>query len=158
MNPLTVTATSDTEITMIRAFDAPRHLVFAALTRPELLMRWLGAQGWNLVTCDIDLRVGGAWRFVSHGPGGAKMGHGGVYQEITPVERLVYTESYDGQWVGGESLVTAELAESAGRTTLTTTIRYPSREVRDQALRSPMERGVGESYRRLDELLKGQIA
>ncbi|MFI9559626.1 SRPBCC family protein [Nonomuraea endophytica] len=150
---LTVEALGETEILMIRPFDAPRRLLWAALTDPSLVPRWLGAQGWQIVRCEIDLRVGGAWRFVSAGPGGALMAHGGIYREIVVESRLVFTESYDDQWVAGESLTTQILDEHAGRTTLTTTIRYSSREVRDVALRSPMERGVGEGYNRLDTVL-----
>ena len=158
---LQVTTPTDTEIVLTRTFAARRHLVFAALTTPDLLKRWLGAHGWHLVDCDIDLRVGGAWRFVSRGPGGATMGHGGVYREVVPPERLVYTESYDDQWYPGKALVTAVLTETETdvvaddgyRTTLTTTLTYPSRDVRDTAARSPMERGVGESYARLDRVL-----
>lgn len=157
---LEVTTPTETEIVLTREFWARRHLVFEALTTPDLLKRWLGAQGWHLVECDIDLRVGGAWRFVSRGPGGATMGHGGVYREVVAPERLAYTESYDDQWYAGEALVTAVLTEAeveAGgrttRTTLTTTLTYPSREVRDAVTRTPMERGVGEGYARLDEVL-----
>ena len=94
---LTVTTPTDRDIVLSRAFDAPRHLVFDALTRPELLTRWYGARGWNLVVCEVDLRVGGAWRFVSRGPDGAEMGQGGVYQVIRPPERLAYTELFDNQ-------------------------------------------------------------
>jgi uncharacterized protein YndB with AHSA1/START domain len=150
---VSVSTPSDTELVMSRVFDAPRRLVFDALTKPELLVRWLGAHGWNLVVCEVDLRVGGAWRFVSRGPGGAEIGHGGVYREIARPDRLVYTESYDGQWFPGEALVTAVLAERDGATTLTTTLTFASRQVRDLVLRSPMKRGVGEGYDRLAELL-----
>jgi len=145
-----VTTPSDREIVMTRAFDAPRRLVFDALTKPELLKRWHGARGWFLVDCEIDLRVGGTWRFVSEGPLGMKMGHSGVYREISPPDRLVYTESFDDQWYPGESLVTVVLAERDAKTTMSTTLLFPSREVRDLVLASPMKRGVGESYERLD--------
>lgn len=150
---LKLTTPSDTEIVLTREFDAPRHLVFDALTKPELLARWFGARGWRLVHCEIDLRAGGAWRFASRGPGGASMAQGGVYREVVPPDRLVYTESFDDQWYPGESTVSHALVERDGRTTLTTTLRYPSREVRDIVLRSPMERGVSESYERLAALL-----
>ncbi|WJK42592.1 SRPBCC family protein [Solwaraspora sp. WMMA2056] len=150
---LRVTAPAPTDIVMTRTFNAPRHLVFDALTRPELLRRWFGAQGWTVVECEVDLRVGGRWRFVSIGPGDMKMGQGGVYQEITRPERLSYTEAYDDQWAPGESLVTAVLTEHAGRTTLTNTLRYPSQEVRDMVLTTPMERGASDSFDRLAELL-----
>ena len=150
---LRVTTPADREIELTREFDAPRALVFDAFTRPELLKRWHGARGWNLSTCEIDLRVGGVWRFVSVGPGGELMAHGGVYLEVTAPERLVYTESFDEAWYAGEALVRTVLAERAGRTTMTSTLCYQSREVRDAVLRSPMERGTTESFTRLADLL-----
>lgn len=154
---LRVTTPNETDLVLTRQLGARRELVFRALTTPDLLKRWLGAQGWHLVECDIDLRVGGAWRFMSRGPGGATMGHGGVYREVVAPERLVYTESYDDQWYPGEALVTAVLTEAevdqSDRTVLTTTLTYPSREVRDAVTRTPMERGVGEGYTRLDRVL-----
>lgn len=141
-------------IILTRAFDAPPPLVFDALTRPELLVRWHGARGWNLVVCEVDLRAGGAWRFVSEGPDGARMGHGGVYRLVDPPRRLVHTERYDDQWFPGEALVDVSFDEHAGTTTtLTTTLTFPSREVRDLVLASPMERGVTESYDRLAAVL-----
>ncbi|HVD28687.1 MAG TPA: SRPBCC domain-containing protein [Mycobacteriales bacterium] len=148
-----VTTPSDTSIVLARDFDAPARLVFAALTRPELLGRWLGARGWHVVDCEIDLRVGGSWRVLSRGPGGAEMRHGGNYREVTPPTRLVYSEAYDYQWFPGEALVIAELVEAGGRTTLTTTLRYASREVRDSVLATPMRRGVAEGYDRLAAVL-----
>jgi uncharacterized protein YndB with AHSA1/START domain len=147
---LTVSTPTDTDIVMVRAFDAPRPLVFDAITRPELLRRWHGARGWNLVSCEVDLRAGGRWRFVSRGPGGEEMGHGGVYLEVAPPERIVYTETFDDPWYAGECLVTTVLT---GGTTMTSTLRYESREVRDTVLRSPMERGVTESLTRLAAVL-----
>src|SRR5688500_9323439 len=116
---LQVSTVGDREIVLTRAFDAPARLVFAALTRPELVKRWLGARGWNVVDAQIDLRVGGAWRFVSRGPQGQTMAHGGVYREVVPSARLVYTEVFDDQSFPGESLITAALVEVQGRTTLT---------------------------------------
>ncbi|GAA3445378.1 SRPBCC family protein [Planomonospora venezuelensis] len=151
---LTVTTPADTEIVLTRRFAAPRRLVFDAWTRPELLRRWYGARGWNLVVCEVDLRVGGAWRFVSRGPGGEEMGSRGVYREVAPPGRLVFTESYDDRWFPGETLVTTVLTEQGGTTTLTGTLTFPSREVRDAVLASPMERGVGESCDRLAEVLR----
>lgn len=149
---LRVTTPAPTDIVLTRVFNAPRHLVFDTLTRPELLRRWFGARGWRLVECEVDLQIGGSWRFVSVGPGGLKMAQGGVYREVQAPERLAYTESYDDQWVPGESVVTAVLTEHAGLTTLKTTLRYSSQEVRDLVLATAMERGVGESYDRLDEV------
>ncbi|WP_025620537.1 SRPBCC family protein [Salinispora cortesiana] len=150
---LRVTTPAPTDIVLTRVFRAPRHLVFDTLTKPELLKRWFGARGWRLVECEVELRVGGSWRFVSVGPDGRKMGQGGVYREVQAPDRLVYTESYDDQWAPGEALVTAMLTERAGLTTLNTTLRYSSQEVRDLVLATPMERGMGESYDRLDEVL-----
>jgi uncharacterized protein YndB with AHSA1/START domain len=150
---LEVSTPTDREIVLTRSFDAPRRLVFDALTKPELLKRWFGARGWNLVECALDLRVGGEWRFVSHGPDGSIMGQGGLYREIVPPDRLVYTEIYDDQSYPGEAIITAALTERDGITTLTTTVRYPSRESRDRVLRYPMARGVGEAYERLDVVL-----
>lgn len=150
---LRVTTPAATDIVLTRVFNAPRHLVFDTLTQPDLLKRWFGARGWHLVECEVDLRVGGSWRFVSMGPGNRRMGQGGVYHEVEAPGRLAYTESYDDQWVPGESLVTTVLTEHAGRTTLTSTLRYASPEVRDLVLAAPMERGVGEGYDRLDDVL-----
>jgi uncharacterized protein YndB with AHSA1/START domain len=150
---LEVTTPSDRELVMTREFAAPRQLVFAALTQPELLVRWFGARGWNLVQCVVDLRVGGSWRFVSRGPDGSEMGHGGVYREIVAPARLVYTEVFDDQSYPGESLITQQLTERHGLTTLTSTVVYPSPEARDYVLSTPMERGVSQAYERLDRAL-----
>lgn len=150
---LKVVASGEREIMMTREFDAPREMVFDALTRPELIMRWLGPRDWPLVSCEVGLRVGGEYRFVARGPNGEEMGWGGVYREIVQPERIVTTEVFDDVWYAGEALVTAELTERGGRTTLVTTILYESREARDSVLKSPMESGVAEGYERLDELL-----
>ena len=150
---LEVTTPTDREIVLTRAFDAPRRLVFDAFTKPDLLKRWFGARGWNLVVCEVDLRVGGSWRFVSRGPQGAHMGQSGVYREIAPPDRLVYTELFDDQSYPGESLITHEFVEQNGKTTLSSTLLYASQEGRDIVLSYPMRRGVGESYDRLGALL-----
>jgi uncharacterized protein YndB with AHSA1/START domain len=151
---LQVTTPSEREIAMTRVFDAPRRLVFDAWTRPELLKRWLGVRGgWSFAVCEVDLRVGGAYRFVWRGPNGKEMGMGGVYREIVPPVRLVATELFDDPWYEGEALDTTVLVEKGGMTTVTTTVLYASREVRDAVLKSPMERGVAESYDKLAELL-----
>ena len=150
---LTVTTPTEREIVLRREFEAPRRLVFDAWTRPELLMRWYGARGWNLVECEVDLRVGGRWRFVSRGPGGARMGQSGVYREVLPPDRLVLTEVFDDQSYPGESLITHVFAEQSGWTALTSTVRYPSKEARDIVLRYPMARGLAEGYGRLAGVL-----
>jgi uncharacterized protein YndB with AHSA1/START domain len=149
---LTVTAPSPHVIVLTRAFAHPRRRVFDALTRPELLARWHGAQGWHLVVCEVDLRPGGAWRFVSEGPGGETMGMSGEYLEVECPARLVHTERFDG-WDEGEAVVTTELVEDDGRTTLTTAVRYSSPRLRDAMLATNMARGVGESYDRLEAVL-----
>lgn len=151
---LRITTPTDREIEMTRVFDAPRNLVFDAWTKPELLKGWLGVRnGWSLAVCEIELKVGGAYRFVWHGPDGAEMGMGGVYREIVRPERLVATEKFDDAWYPGEALDTITLVEHDGKTTLTTTVLFESQEARDVALQSDMERGVAESYDVLDELL-----
>lgn len=154
---LSVTAPSPHEIVLTRAFAAPSRLVFDALTRPDLLVRWHGAQGWNLVVCEVDLRPGGAWRFVSAGPGGERMGMSGTYVEVDPPRRLVHTEAFDG-WDEGHAVVTTELDERDGRTTMTTTVRYPSQRLRDAVLATNMARGAGEGYDRLAAMLAGRVA
>jgi uncharacterized protein YndB with AHSA1/START domain len=151
---LEITTPSEREIAMTRVFDAPRSLVFDAWTKPELLKRWLGVRdGWELAVCEIDLRVGGTYRFVWRGPDGAEMGMGGVYREIVPPERLVSTEKFDEPWYEGEALDTIVLVEQDGKTTATTIVRYDSQEIRDAVLKSDMARGVSESYDTLAELL-----
>jgi uncharacterized protein YndB with AHSA1/START domain len=151
---LQVSTPSEREIAMTREFDAPRTLVFDAWTKPELLQRWLGVRGgWTFPVCEVDLRVGGAYRFVWRGPTGAEMGMGGVYREIVRPERIVATEKFDDPWYEGEALDTTTFVEQGGKTTATTTVRYASREIRDAVLQSPMERGVAESYDKLAELL-----
>jgi uncharacterized protein YndB with AHSA1/START domain len=154
-NSLTVSAQGDREIVLTRAFNAPRHLVFDAYTKPDLLKRWLGVRGgWSLAVCEIDLRVGGAYRYVWRNEAkGIDMGAGGVYREIVPPERLVCTESFDDPWYPGEALLTTVLVEQGSQTTLTTTLRYGSPEARDVVLKSPMEHGLAESYDMLAALL-----
>lgn len=153
-DPLVVHTPGDREIVLSRLFEAPARLVFAAFTQPELLMRWYGARGWSLVECDVDLRVGGRWRFVSRGPEGTRMVQAGAYRQIEPPHRLVCTELFDDQSYPGETLVSHEFSELAGRTTVTTTLRYATPEGRDIVLRYPMTRGVGQSFTRLAELLR----
>jgi uncharacterized protein YndB with AHSA1/START domain len=148
---LHVALPSDREIVLTRVFDAPRELVYDALTKPELLKRWFGPRGWSLVVCEVDLRVGGAWRFVLHGPGGAQMGMRGIYRVLVRPERTVHTESFDEY--PGESVVTGVLVERDGKTTLTGTVLYESKEIRDAVVSSGMEHGAAESYDKLAEQL-----
>src|SRR5262249_11769794 len=118
----------------------------------ELLKRWYGPKGWSLEVCEIDLKVGGAWRFVVRRPDGKAIGQRGVYREITHPERLVNTERWD-DWDPGETLATTVLAQRDGKTTLTSTLLFPSREVRDTVLKSGLEHGAAENYNKLAELL-----
>ena len=149
---LKVTAPSDREIAMTRVFEAPRSLVFHALTKPDLIKRWLlGPPGWSMPVCEIDFKVGGAYRYVwRRDDDGTEMGMGGVYREIVPPERIINTEKFEE----GEALVTTVLVQKGGETTLTTTMLFESREARDEALKSGMEKGAAESYNRLAELLE----
>jgi uncharacterized protein YndB with AHSA1/START domain len=151
---LRVTTPSDREIAMARVFDAPRTLVWDAYTKPELLKRWLGVWGpWSMGVCEIDLRVGGGYRYVWRGPGGAEMGMRGAYREIVAPERLVSTEVFDQPWYEGEAVGTLELVEQDGQTTATTTVRYASQAVRDGVLKSPMSTGVSAGLDALEALL-----
>ena len=154
-NRLQVTTPSDRELVMTRVFDAPRTLVFDCWTKPELVKRWLlGPAGWSMPVCNIDLKVGGAYRYVwRRDSDGTEMGMGGVYREIVAPERIVATEKFDESWYPGEAIGTMALVEQGGKTTLTQTMLYESQEARDAVLKSGMETGVAQSYDRLEELL-----
>jgi uncharacterized protein YndB with AHSA1/START domain len=153
-NTLKLSTPGDLEIAMTRVFEAPRELVFEAYTTPELVKRWLGVHGrWSLEVCEIDLRVGGAYRYVWRGPNGAAMGVRGVYREVVPPERIVATEAFDESWYPGEAQGMVVLVEQGGRTTLTLTMRYESRAARDAVLKTPMDTGVAASYDRLAEIV-----
>jgi uncharacterized protein YndB with AHSA1/START domain len=155
---LTVEPVGEREIVIIRSLDAPRDLVFRAHTEPEMLRRWLGPRTWVLTECDIDLRAGGAWRYVMHGPDSATMVMHGVYREVSPPARLVTTESFDDNWTGGETVNTTTFDEVDGVTTVTISVMYPSRAARDGALATGMEAGLAEGYGRLEDLLAGSGA
>src|SRR6266852_4394718 len=148
---LQVTTPTDREIVLTRVFDAARSMVWDAFTKPELLKRWFGPRGWSLVVCEVDLKVGGGFRFVLRGPDGGEMGMRGVYREIKPPERSVHMESFDD--FPGEAQVTTVFVEHGGKTTLTATVLSPSKEVRDAVIKSGMEHGAAESYDKLAELL-----
>jgi uncharacterized protein YndB with AHSA1/START domain len=152
---LKVTTPSDREIMMTRDFDAPRELVFEAYTRPELLKRWfIGPPDWELAVCEIDLRVGGDYRYLWRAPDGMEMGMRGTFREVVVPERLVSTEQFDQAWYPGEAVGTVTFADRDGRTTVTITVLYASREARDIALQSGMEQGVGMNFDRLEGLLQ----
>ncbi len=149
---LQVTTPTERELVVTRVFAAPRNLVFDALTKPELLKLWYVAGGWSMEICEIDLRVGGAWRFVTRRPDGKEIGQVGVYREIKPPERIVNTESWE-DWNPGELLVTTVLVEQGGKTTLTSTLLFPSQEVRDMLIKAGMTTGAAEAYDKLAEYL-----
>ncbi len=151
---LQVTKRGDRELVLTRVFDAPRRLVFDAWTKPELVRKWLlGPPGWSMPVCEIDLRVGGKYRYLWRNDKGIEMGMGGVYREIVAPERIVATEKFDESWYPGEGLGTVVLVEVSGKTTLTQTIQYESREALEVVLKSPMEEGLAAGYDRLAELL-----
>ena len=144
---------SDREIRLTRLFDAPRALVFEAMHTPEHVKQWWGclAEGYSVPICEIDLRPGGAWRFVNRLPNGKEVAFHGVYREIARPERVVNTEIFE-EYPDVESVVTTILAEEQGKTRLTVTAAYPSVEVRDIVLKSGMDRGAALSYDRLEEV------
>src|SRR5262245_48988492 len=149
-----VTKPSDAEIRLTRLFNAPRRLVFEAMTKPEHVKRWWGCldEGYSVPVCEIDLRVGGAWRFVNRHPKGEAVFYG-VYREIVRPERLVFTEIYE-PFPDAESVVTSVFTEEGGKTRLTARIVYPSMEVRDMVLKTGMSKGAGLSYDRLEDLVR----
>jgi uncharacterized protein YndB with AHSA1/START domain len=148
-----VTTPSDREIRLTRLFDAPRHLVFEAMSKPEHIRRWWGrlGDGYSVPVCDVDFRPGGAWRFVNQTPTGELAAFRGVYREIVPPERVVFTEIFEA-FPDETSVVTSVLTEENGKTRLTATVQYSSRDVRDMVLQTGMERGAAISYDRLEEV------
>lgn len=158
-NILQLTTPSEREVVITRVFEAPRSLVFDAYTKPELVRRWLlGPPGWTMPVCEIDLRVGGKFRYVWRGPDGTSMGMGGTYREIVRPERLASTELFDQDWTGGETQGTVVLTEQGGRTTVTQTILYSSEQARDGALSTGMTEGMEAGFERLDALLASETA
>jgi uncharacterized protein YndB with AHSA1/START domain len=152
---LKVTTPSDREAVITRVVDAPRGMVFDAHTKPELVQRWLlGPPGWTMPVCEIDLRVGGKYRYEWRDAGGRSMGMGGTFTEIVRPSRIVATQLFDQDWTGGETIVSTDIVEKDGKCTIRTTVRYASREARDAALQTGMTSGMEMGYARLDELLK----
>lgn len=155
-----VTTRGDTEIVVTRSFAAPRRLVFDAHTQPELVRRWLlGTPGWTMPVCEIDLKVGGKYRYVwQHEADGRRMGMGGEFREIVVNEKLVATECFDEAWYAGEALDITELVEQSDAnglvTHLTLTVRYQSKEARDMAASSGMETGMKAGYENLESVLE----
>jgi uncharacterized protein YndB with AHSA1/START domain len=138
---------------LTRVFDAPRQLVCEAMTKPEHVRRWWGClgEGYSVPVCEIDLRLGGAWRFVNRHPKGEAAFHG-EYREIALPERIVFTEIFE-PFPDAVSVVTAEFKEESGKTRMTVTVRYPSMQVRDMVMATGMAKGAGISYDRLEDLV-----
>ena len=157
MNPATQVSTpSPREVRVTRVFNAPRKLVFDAHTKPELVKRWLyGPEDWRMEECQIDLRVGGKYRYVWRNAVKGDMGLGGEFREVEVPARLVYTELFDEDWTEGEAVVTTTFEEKDGRTTVTYTVRYSSERARDGAMKTGMLEGWSQGLDRLDELLAG---
>jgi uncharacterized protein YndB with AHSA1/START domain len=157
---IVVTTPSDREVVTTRAFAAPRSLVFEAHTKPALVKQWLlGPPGWTMPVCEIDLKVGGKIRYVWKNDGdGRSFGMTGVFKEIVVPERLVHTELLSDNWTGGEALITTAFTEERGRTTVTMTMLFSSREARDGAVATGMTDGMESSYRMLEEVLRSMAA
>lgn len=150
---LKVEAKGDTELVVTRDFNAPRELVYRAHTECKYMKRWLfGPDGWSLDVCEVDLRVGGRYRWVWK-KDDVSMGTGGEYREIEQPERIVCTEQFDDPWYPGEAISTLMLEERDGVTKLTNTMTYATKAARDGVLASPMSEGMEVSYARLDGLL-----
>jgi uncharacterized protein YndB with AHSA1/START domain len=150
-----VTLPTDDQILITREFDAPRHLVYQAYTTPELVKRWWHANRGEVTVAEIDLRIGGAWRYVAKTPEGIVVGFHGEYREIVPNERLVSTEIYDGapdEYTGEGTLNTATFTETDGRTTLTILVEAPSKEIRDAIIESGMEDGLQDALDLLEQV------
>lgn len=154
-NTLKLSASGDRDIVISRDFNAPLRFVWDAMTKPDLIKRWLsGPPGWRMSVCTVDLKVGGKYRYEWSNDDGRQMGMGGVYREIAAPERIVCTELFDEDWTGGEAVGTLVLVEKDGRTTMTNTIRYASPEARAAVLSSPMESGMAYGYDHLEELVQ----
>lgn len=148
-----VSKPSACEVRMTRLFDAPRALVYEVMTKPEHVRRWWGqlGEGYSVPVCEIDLRVGGKWKFVNKHPKGEVTFYG-EYRELVPPSRCVFTEIF-ADFPDAVSVVTSELVEENGKTRMIATVAYPSQEVRDMVIATGMERGASISYDRLEDLL-----
>jgi uncharacterized protein YndB with AHSA1/START domain len=146
-----LTLPTETQIEITRTFDAPRRLVYKAYTTPELIKRWWGGDRGEVTIAEVDLRVGGKWRYVMTANGGYEVGFHGKYREIVPNERLVYTETFEGM-PEGEGLNIVTFDEENGRTMLKNVAEYPSKEIRDTVINSGMEGGMQESMDHLEQV------
>jgi len=147
-----LTTPTDREVRFTATFNAPRPIVFDALTKPEYIPRWLGAPGRTMVICEVDLRVGGAYRFVWRGPGKSDVGMNGIFREVMAPERYVRSERWE-DWDAGEIVATVDLVAAGDATVVTTSVRFPSTEIRDQVLTAGMQHGVEDGFAKLDVLV-----
>src|ERR1700737_4902716 len=148
-----VTLPTDTQILITRNFDAPKHLVYKAYTSPELIKRWWGGDRGNVTLAEVDLRVGGQWRYVMTANEGSEVAFHGEFREIVPNERIVSTEIFEGM-PEGEAVSTVTLDEEEGQRTLTNLSEYPSKESRDAVINSGMEGGMQESMDHLEQVAR----
>jgi uncharacterized protein YndB with AHSA1/START domain len=146
-----VTLPTNTQILITRDFDAPKHVVYKAWTTPELIKRWWSAKRGAVTVADVDLRVGGAWRWVMVADGGFEVAFHGEYRELVPNERIVYTEVYEGM-PEGEALNTMTFTEKDGRTTLTILVQHQNQEHRDAHINSDMEAGMQDAMDLLEQV------
>ncbi len=153
----TLTMPSARETVITHEFNAPRQLVYQALTQPEHVKNWYGPRSMTMVSCEIDLRVGGTWRFVTRAPDGSEHAFSGEYREIVPLEKIVNTERYEPM-AAHEYLATMTLEERGGKTFLRNVLSYKSQDDRDGHINSGMEPGMRETYERLDEVLAAMVA
>ncbi len=149
-----VTTPSDEEVRMTRLFDAPPALVYEVMTRPEHIREWWGrlGEGYSVPVCEVDLRVGGKWKFVNRHPKGEATFYG-EYLDLDPPRRVVFTEIF-ADFPDSPSTVTSELAPEGAKTRLIAIVRYPSKDVRDMVIATGMSKGAGISYDRLDDLVR----
>ncbi|MGD0301678.1 MAG: SRPBCC family protein [Bryobacteraceae bacterium] len=151
---MALTLPTDREIVMTREFNAPARILFEVWTKPEHVRKWYAVRGTTMTVCEIDLRVGGAWRWVVTHPKGGEIAFSGVFREVDPPRRLQRTEVFESV-PGAESLVTLTFDEHDGQTTLTINMLFKSKQDRDICLRSGMELGVKECFQKIDELMAG---
>jgi len=155
---LEVTLPSDTEIHYKRVFDAPKHLVFEAITKPEHVKRWWCCMdGYTMTVCEVDLRVGGRWRYAMVGPDGVEMAFNGVYRELVPPDRIVHTETFE-MFPDIETVLTSTFVERDGKTYYEALQVFPNKESRDGAIESGMEVGADIAYDRLEEVAQSMAA
>jgi uncharacterized protein YndB with AHSA1/START domain len=150
--PLEIDTPSEREVVIRRGFDAPPELVFDAHTLPGLLRRWYGPPGWEMTVCDIDLRPGGSFRYVTRQPGGREIAQFGIFRVVSRPSRLVHSERWE-DWDPGEVMVTAAFAPEGAGTLLMLTTLFPTRDVRDQLIALGMTEQTEPAYRKLDGLL-----